>query len=150
MPEEKDPVAEPAKTGEEDVKPKTMTLEEVAAQNKELSEKLYKVIKQNSDKDSFISKLEKENKEVRDNLQKLSTALAWKTEKQKDALIEAQRQKFLDKWYDAESVDLILDTIDVVADKKADNKIAAVIMDATEGLVESDPDIEKDFMEKNS
>ena len=150
MPEEKDPVADPAKTGDEGTKPKTMTLEEVTSQIGEIKSENEKIKKQNSDKDAFISKVTGENKELRETLQRLSGALSGKTDKQKDAFLDGQKQKFLDKGYDAESVDLILDTISATADKIADKKIASVIMDATEGLVESDPEINKDFMEKNS
>jgi len=156
--ETKDPAGENLETGKDDKGKgdkgkgdtgKTLTLEEVAAQNKELSDKMEKVLKQNSDKDSFITKITNENKDLRDTLQKLSGALSGKTEKQKDAFLDGQRQKFLDKGYDEETVDLLLETVDAIADKKADKKIAAVIMDATEGLIESDPEIDQDFIEKN-
>lgn len=145
----KDPVANPAKTGEEEGNAKTLTLEEVTAQISEIKSENEKIKKQNSDKDSFISKVTGENKELRDTLQKLSSALQGKSEKQRDAIVESQRQKFLDKGYDVEAADLIIDTVGIMADSIANKKVASIIMDTTEDLIESDPDIDKKFMENN-
>jgi len=154
MPEEQviDPAADPAETGKEAEAGKEegkATLEGIVKQNKELNEKLEKVLKQNSDKDAFITKLEGENKEVRGTLEKLSTTLQGKTEKQRDALIDTQRQKFLAKGYDEETVDLILDSVSEIAEKKASKSIAPIITDAAMELIENDTEIDKDFIKSN-
>lgn len=148
MEEIKDPTA-PAETGEENVESPKVTLEELSQQNKELTEKFEKVMKQNSDKDAFITKLQDENKGVRTTLEKLSGALQGKTERQKDALLDAQRQKFLAKGYDEETVDLILDSVSEIAEKKASKSIAPIITDAAMELIEIDPEMDKDFIKNN-
>lgn len=150
MPEElKDPAENPTETGEKKPEVKSPTLEDIASQNKELNEKLEKVLKQNSDKDSFITKLQSENKEIRGALQKVSETLEGKSNVQKDAILERQKQAFLKEGYDEKSVDLILNTIVEISDRKAQEKIVPLIMDAAQELVESDTEIDKDFLEKN-
>lgn len=149
MDEVKDPAANPAETGEEKVESPKVTLEELSRQNKELNEKFEKVMKQNADKDSYITKLQGENKEVRTTLEKLSGALQGKTEKQRDALIDAQKQKFIAKGYDEETVDLILDSVSEIAEKKASKTIAPMITDAAMDLIDTDPDMDKEFIKNN-
>jgi hypothetical protein len=152
MPEEmKEEQAEnPTETAPEkeqaDVKP---TLDDIAKQNRELNDKLEKVLKQNSDKDSFISKLQTENKSLRGTVEKVSTSLEGKSEKQKDAILERHKQRFLEQGYDEKSVDLILETINDVSDRKAQEKIVPLIMEAAEDLVESDSEIDQTFLNKN-
>ena len=152
MPEEKqdeqtnDPLETAPEKEQAEVKP---TLDDIAKQNKELSEKLEKVIKQNSDKDSFISRLQQENKGLRGTVEKVSTSLEGKSEKQKDAILEGHKAKFIEQGYDEKSVDLILDTIASVSERKAQEKIVPIIMEAAEELVESDPEIDQAFLQNN-
>ncbi len=56
----------------------------------------------------------------------------------------------MEQGYDEKSVDLILETINDVAEKKAQEKIVPVIMDVAHDLVESDDEIDKKFLEDNS
>lgn len=134
---------------EEEQGESTPTLDSIAKQNKELNDKLEKVLKQNSDKDSFISKLQGENRILRDTVEKVTTTLGGKSEKQKDAILDAHRERLVSKGYDAETVDLLLGTIVDLADRKAQEKIVPIIMEAAEELVESDAEIDKSFLEKN-
>lgn len=143
-------VADPAKTPKEEAKEVKPTLEDVAKQNKELNEKLDKVLKQNADKDSFISKVTSENKTLRDTLQKVSTSIEGKPKEQRDAILEAHAKKLSDKGYDAEAVSALLEVIADVADKKANERLVPLIMESAQELIESDPDIDQDFLQKNS
>ncbi len=149
MPEENKEVVDPTTTPKE-VKEEKPTLESLQKQNQEINEKLEKVLKQNADKDSHISKIQNENKSLRETVQKISTSITGKTDKQKDAILERHRDKFLEQGYDEKSVDLILETINDVAEKKAQEKIVPVIMDVAQDLVESDAEIDKKFLEDNS
>ncbi len=149
MPEENKEVVDPTTTPKE-VKEEKPTLESLQKQNQEINEKLEKVLKQNADKDSHISKIQNENKSLRETVQKISTSITGKSEKQKDAILERHRDKFLEQGYDEKSVDLILETINDVAEKKAQEKIVPVIMDVAQDLVESDAEIDKKFLENNS
>lgn len=129
-----------------EVKP---TLDDIAKQNKDMNEKLEKVLKQNADKDSFIAKLQNENKTLRSTVEKVSTSLEGKTEKQKDAILDAHRKRLVSKGYDEESVDLLLETMNDLADRRAQERIVPIIMEAAEELVESDAEIDKEFLNKN-
>lgn len=140
------PVAETPEVKEE---AKSPTLDEVLKQNKELGEKMETIIKQNRDKDSFINQLQNENKSFRDRIEKVSTSLDGKNETQKDAIIEAKRAMFLKEGYDEKSVDLILGTIVDLADRKAQERIVPIVIEAAQELVESDPDIDQSFLQKN-
>jgi len=130
----------------EDVKP---TLEDIASQNKELNEKLEKVLKQNADKDSHISRIEGENASMRQSLEKVTASLEGKTETQKDTILAREKEKLVKKGYDAEAVDSLLESITSIAEQKAQSKVMPIIIDAAQDLVESDSEIDKEFLEKN-
>lgn len=148
MPEEKQE-GKPDPTPEEKAKEVKPTLEDVSKQGKDLAEKLDKVIKQNSDKDSHISKIENENAKLRETLQKVTTSIEGKP-KEKDAILEKQRQKLIDQGYDAEAVDSLLEVVSDIADQKANQRLVPIIMESAQELVESDSEIDKAFLEKNS
>ena len=145
-----DPNADPSKVNKGDEKP---TLESITKSMAETNEKLEKVLKQNTDKDSFISKLQGENKELRENVEKISKALTGKTDIQKDALLEKHRQALIDKGYDRESVDLLITMVDEIADAKAEkktsDKIVPIVLDTVEELIESDTEIDQKLMKEH-
>ena len=145
-----DPIIEnPAKVEEKEEKP---TLESLQTQNREINEKLEKVLKQNSDKDSFISKLEGENKGLRGQVEKISSTLSGKTEKQKDVILEKHRQALIDKGYDTEAVDVLLSAVDAIADAKAEKKtsekIVPIILETVEDLIDTDSEIDKKIVKE--
>lgn len=155
MPDEKDPTEEAGtgekeeKTEEKAEKTEKPSFESLAAQNKELNDKLEKVLKQNSDKDSHITRIQGENKTLRDKISTVSSSLEGKSEIQKDAILEKNREKFLEAGYDEKAVDLILTTIADIADKKAETRITKVVTDAAMELIESDKDIDQAFVKAN-
>ena len=147
--EEKLEAAKPAETPKEEAKEVKPTLDDVSRQGKELAEKLDKVIKQNSDKDSHISKIESENATLRATLQKVTTSIEGKP-KEKDAILDKQRQKLIDQGYDASAVDSLLEVVSDIADQKANQRLVPIIMESAQELVESDPEIDRKFLEGNS
>ena len=144
-----DPNADPSKENKGDEKP---TLESITKQMAEQNDKLEKVLKQNADKDSFITKLQTENKELRGQVEKISSTLMGKTEKQKDTILEKHRQALIDKGYDAESVSLLLSAVEEIADAKADKKtserIVPIVLDTVEELIDSDMEIDKKLVKE--
>jgi hypothetical protein len=141
---------DPSSTPKEKKETPLPTLEDLAKQNRELNDKVSQVIKQNSDKDSHISKLEGENAKLRESMKKVTDSLEGKSETQKDAILEKQRSKLIEQGYDAKAVNSLLEVIDTIADQRAQKRIVPIIMEVTEELIDSDSEIEKSFLEKNS
>lgn len=146
---EKTQTATPKEKVEEEKKEAKPTLEE-------LNEKLNKVLKQNSDKDSYISKLEGENakeraekSELQETLQKVSASIVGKPKEEQDAEFEQVVSEFVNDGFDEKATRKLLKTSVAIARKEANKSLAPIIMDYAQGLVESDTDIDEEFLKRN-
>lgn len=140
--EEKEKREKEEKEKKETKKEDKVTLESIQEQLKSMGKRL-------SDKDSHIGTIENENKELRDKIQNISSSLGGKTEKQKDSILGSAKKKFLDKGYDEETVDLILETVSTVADQRVEKGTAKIISDSAYELIEADKTIDQKFVLAN-